>query len=113
MVFVSLSGCFFFGANMLTSEKSAQNAAETIQRTHNMTMWKEVEFEEKCTYIVMDQPVEEDLENQNARSRAERSLPRNLSLKRNSTEVRNKIVMTCLITPTLCFKVYHFHTSPQ
>lgn len=54
-----------------------------------MTVWREADFEEKCTYIVMDQPVEEDLENQNTRTRAERSLPRNLALKccQNSAEV--------------------------
>ncbi|KAM6915290.1 PR domain zinc finger protein 1 isoform 1-T1 [Xenentodon cancila] len=50
--------------------------------------WSEADFEEKCTYIVKDQPLDEGSENR-SRTRAERSLPRNLGLKRccNSTEV--------------------------
>lgn len=53
-----------------------------------MTAWREADFEEKCTYIVKDQPLEEESEN-HRRTQAERSLPRNLTLKRchNSTEV--------------------------
>nr|XP_019953012.1 PREDICTED: PR domain zinc finger protein 1-like [Paralichthys olivaceus]XP_019953013.1 PREDICTED: PR domain zinc finger protein 1-like [Paralichthys olivaceus] len=77
---------------MLTSERSLQNtggAAATMPETQdvNMTSWSEVDFEEKCTYIVKDQPLEQ--ESNHGRTRAERSLPRNLALRRcrNSTEV--------------------------
>ncbi|KAM9798619.1 PR domain zinc finger protein 1 [Neosynchiropus ocellatus] len=69
---------------MLTSEASPQStgvivAAKPETLDSNMTSWTEADFEEKCTYIVKDQPLEEESEN---KSRAERSLPRNLSLKR-------------------------------
>lgn len=47
----------------------------------DMTLWSEADFEEKCTYIVKDQPLEEESVN-DSRTRAERSLPRNLALKR-------------------------------
>ncbi|XP_034018448.1 PR domain zinc finger protein 1 [Thalassophryne amazonica] len=54
----------------------------------NMATWAEVDFEENCTYIVKDHPLGEDSENRGW-TQAERSLPRNLALKRsrNSTEV--------------------------
>ncbi|XP_071776921.1 PR domain zinc finger protein 1 [Centroberyx gerrardi] len=78
---------------MLTSEGSPQStgvitAATPETRDADMTSWSEAEFEEKCTYIVKDQPLEEDSES-HGRTRAERSLPRNLALKRcpNSAEV--------------------------
>lgn len=45
-----------------------------------MTSWSEANFEEKCTYIVKDQLLEEESE-KNGKTRAERSLPRNLALK--------------------------------
>ncbi|XP_034555445.1 PR domain zinc finger protein 1 [Notolabrus celidotus] len=49
----------------------------------DMTSWREEHFEEKCTYIVKDQPLEEESENKR-RTRAERSLPRNLALKHSN-----------------------------
>ncbi|XP_070705442.1 PR domain zinc finger protein 1 isoform X2 [Pempheris klunzingeri] len=78
-------------AAMLTSERSPQSsgiitAAKPETWDVDMTSWSEADFEDKCTYIVKDQPLEEESEN-NVRTRAERSLPRNLALKRNSTEV--------------------------
>ncbi|XP_008301682.1 PR domain zinc finger protein 1 isoform X2 [Stegastes partitus] len=77
---------------MLTSERPPQSAgiaAEAMQpRTPDadMTSWSEADFEEKCTYIVKDQPLDEE---NHGRTRAERSLPRNLALKRchNAKEV--------------------------
>ncbi|XP_059213123.1 LOW QUALITY PROTEIN: PR domain zinc finger protein 1 [Centropristis striata] len=59
------------------------------QHTADMTSWSEANFEEKCTYIVKDHLLEEESEKNNGNTRAERSLPRNLALKRchNSAEV--------------------------
>ncbi|KAM7367802.1 hypothetical protein PAMP_014077 [Pampus punctatissimus] len=78
---------------MLTSEGSPQHTgAITVVMPNtqdvDMTSWREADFEEKCTYIVKDQPLEEDFE-KHSRTRAERSLPRNLAVKRcpNSAEV--------------------------
>lgn len=74
-----------FKCTMLTSEKSPQSLEP---QDEGLVMWNEATFEEKCTYIVKDQPLEEESEN-NSKTRAERSLPRNLALKRchNSGEV--------------------------
>ncbi|XP_074471229.1 PR domain zinc finger protein 1 [Sebastes fasciatus] len=80
---------------MLTSESSPQStgviaaaAAMSDTQDADMTSWSEANFEEKCTYIVKDQLLEEESES-NGKTRAERSLPRNLALKRcrNSAEV--------------------------
>ncbi|KAK2890090.1 PR domain zinc finger protein 1 isoform X1 [Channa argus] len=78
---------------MLTSERSPQStglttAAMPETRDIDMTSWSEADFEKKCTYIVKDQPLDEESKN-HVRTRAERSLPRNLALKRchNSGEV--------------------------
>ncbi|TMS12494.1 PR domain zinc finger protein 1 [Larimichthys crocea] len=78
---------------MLTSERSLQSsgiitAAMPETQDIDMTSWSEADFEEKCTYIVKDQPLEEEPQN-SSRTRAERSLPRNLALKRSlsSSEV--------------------------
>lgn len=87
---------------MLTPEKTPQNSganAAAMPETQfgDLTSWSETDFEEKCTYIVKDQPLEEEPEN-NSRTRAERSLPRNLALKRchNSAEVPNEPEPPCL-----------------
>ncbi|XP_077366466.1 PR domain zinc finger protein 1 isoform X2 [Festucalex cinctus] len=78
---------------MLTSEGSPHRTevmsvamAESVDS--DMTSWSEADFEEKCTYIVKDQPLEEASKNC-SKTRAERSLPRNLALKRrpDSTQV--------------------------
>ncbi|XP_034087568.1 PR domain zinc finger protein 1 isoform X1 [Gymnodraco acuticeps] len=76
---------------MLTSENSPQSTgviATAMPETQDadMALWNEANFEEKCTYIVKDHLLEEGSEN---KTRAERSLPRNLALKscHNSTEV--------------------------
>lgn len=56
----------------------------------DMRSWSEADFEENCTYIVKDHPLEEESKS-HGKTRAEMSLPRNLALKRsqrNSTEVR-------------------------
>ncbi|KAM3603018.1 uncharacterized protein V6R79_015258 [Siganus canaliculatus] len=72
---------------MLTTERSPQSsglvtaAMPETQGTADVTSWSEADFEEKCTYIVKDQPLEEESENKE-RTRAERSLPRNLALRR-------------------------------
>ncbi|KAK5852855.1 hypothetical protein PBY51_006694 [Eleginops maclovinus] len=78
---------------MLTSENSPQSTgviATAMPETQDADMksWSEANFEEKCTYIVKDQLLEDGSENKN-KTRAERSLPRNLALKRchNYTEV--------------------------
>lgn len=82
---------------MLTSERSPQSTGVTtaaMPRTRDvdMTSWSETDFEKKCTYIVKDQPLDEDSKN-HRKTRAERSLPRNLALKRchNSEEVGSKV----------------------
>lgn len=51
--------------------------------------WSEADFEEKCTYVVKDHPLEEESQNTGG-TRAERSLPRNLALRRcpKSAEVQ-------------------------
>lgn len=87
---------------MLTSERSPQSsgiitAAMPETQDVDLTSWREADFEEKCTYIVKDQTLEEESEN-NSRTRAERSLPRNLALKRchNSVEVHSEADLPCL-----------------
>ncbi|XP_072302730.1 PR domain zinc finger protein 1-like [Eucyclogobius newberryi] len=70
---------------MLTPQPTVE--MDTLQ---DMGSWTEEDFEEKCTYIVMDQPVEEENPEESQgirRSRAESSLPRNLALQRNGAEV--------------------------
>ncbi|CAB1340515.1 unnamed protein product [Coregonus sp. 'balchen'] len=49
----------------------------------DMTLWSEAEFQERCTYILKDHPLDpgNHPENQN-KTKAERSLPQNLVLKR-------------------------------
>ncbi|XP_061611001.1 PR domain zinc finger protein 1 isoform X1 [Phyllopteryx taeniolatus] len=71
---------------MLTSEGSPHRTdvmavAMTESADTDMTLWSEADFEDKCTYIVKDQPLEEVSKNC-SKTRAERSLPRNLALKR-------------------------------
>ncbi|XP_054474668.1 PR domain zinc finger protein 1 [Anoplopoma fimbria] len=71
---------------MLTSVSSPQSTGPSQRATPetqdaDMTSWSEAKMEEKCTYIVKDQLLEEVSEN-NSKTQAERSLPRNLALKR-------------------------------
>ncbi|XP_054617916.1 PR domain zinc finger protein 1 [Dunckerocampus dactyliophorus] len=71
---------------MLTSEGSPHSTGVVAVATAksvgaDMTSWSEADFEDKCTYIVKDQPLEEDSP-KCSKTRAERSLPRNLALKR-------------------------------
>ncbi|XP_068198182.1 PR domain zinc finger protein 1 isoform X2 [Antennarius striatus] len=84
-------------AAMLTSERSPQSSGITPKATPDtldvdvdvdVTSWSEADFEEKCTYVVKDLPPEDE-SNSEGKTRAERSLPRNLALKhrRGSTEV--------------------------
>ncbi|XP_015224959.1 PREDICTED: PR domain zinc finger protein 1-like isoform X1 [Cyprinodon variegatus] len=78
--------------DMLASERSPQSiGATTVALTdtqEDMRLWSESDFEEKCTYIVNDQLIDEESKS-HGKTRAERSLPRNLTLKRshNSREV--------------------------
>ncbi|XP_075940622.1 PR domain zinc finger protein 1 [Anarhichas minor] len=70
---------------MLTSESSPQSTGSSQHampetQDADTKSWSEDKFEEKCTYIVKDQLLDEAPEN-NGKTRAERSLPRNLSLK--------------------------------
>lgn len=80
-------------STMLTSERSPQSLGLATAADVDMTSWKEADFEEKCTYIVKDQPLEEEESEVHGRRRAERSLPRNLALKRchSSKEVRKHL----------------------
>ncbi|MED6258377.1 hypothetical protein ATANTOWER_006485 [Ataeniobius toweri] len=80
--------------DMLTSERSPQSIGATPEamtgtQDVDMRSWSEADFEEKSTYFVKDQPLEEESKSR-GKLRAERSLPRNLALKRShsSTEVR-------------------------
>ena len=70
------------GAKMVSSSSEVEQA--------DMTRWSEAEFEEKCTYIVKDTPRELGPESEGL-TRAEASLPRNLSFKHpsESKEVRH------------------------
>lgn len=84
---------------MLTLESSPQStgvntAVMPETQDVDMTSWSEEDFEEKCTYIVKDQPLEEETKN-HGKTKAERSLPRNLALKRcqDSAEVQNKVTV--------------------
>lgn len=88
---------------MLTSESSPQSTGSSQHampetQDADMTSWSEAKFEEKCTHIVKDQLLEEASENNN-KTRAERSLPRNLALKRchSSAEVRSSAHLSCLL----------------
>ncbi|XP_068609897.1 PR domain zinc finger protein 1-like [Brachionichthys hirsutus] len=73
-------------AAMLTSERSPQSSGVIPTPTPetqdvDVTSWSEADFEEKCTYTVTDRPPEEESES-DGKTRAERSLPGNLALKR-------------------------------
>lgn len=86
---------------MLTSERSPQSsgiiaAATPETQDVEVTSWSEADFEEKCTYIVKDQPLEEESVN-DSRTRAERSLPRNLALKRGHNTAEVLIKQTFLV----------------
>lgn len=80
---------------MLTKEKSPQIAGiftstmATETERVDTASWSEADFEKKCTYVVKDHPLEKESEN-SSRTRAERSLPRNLALQRcpKSAEVQ-------------------------
>ncbi|XP_028996740.1 PR domain zinc finger protein 1 [Betta splendens] len=80
---------------MPASERSPRSvgvtAAAVTPDAHGaeVSAWSEADFEERCTYIVKDQPLEEE-DKKRGTTRAERSLPRNLALKRcpESGEVR-------------------------
>eukprot|EP00066_Takifugu_rubripes_P006856 XP_003971943.2 PREDICTED: PR domain zinc finger protein 1-like isoform X1 [Takifugu rubripes] len=70
---------------MLTPEKPPQSSGiitGTTPETERVdaASWSESDFEEKCTYVVKDNPLEEESENA-SKTRAERSLPRNLALR--------------------------------
>ncbi|XP_061842774.2 PR domain zinc finger protein 1 [Nerophis lumbriciformis] len=67
---------------MLTSEGSPQSTGGVMAAAGaDMTSWSEADFEDKCTYIVKDQPLDEESP-KSSKTRAARSLPRNLALKR-------------------------------
>lgn len=70
---------------MLTPEKPPQSSGITSTTTpetecEDTASWSESDFEEKCTYVVKDHPLEEESEDA-GETRAERSLPRNLALR--------------------------------
>lgn len=70
---------------MLTPEKPPQSSGiitSTTPETEcvDTASWSESDFEEKCTYVVKDHPLEEESES-TSKTRAERSLPRNLTLR--------------------------------
>ncbi|XP_056437949.1 PR domain zinc finger protein 1-like [Gadus chalcogrammus] len=84
-------------AAMLTSEGSGVTEAgaptwtpaEAAQEEAEMASWSEADFEQRCTYVVKDQPLEDPqqapgghAQGAPAGTRAESSLPRNLSLRR-------------------------------
>ena len=70
---------------MLTKEKSQITGIFTSTMPESESVaaasWSEADFEKKCTYVVKDHPLETVSEN-TSRTRAERSLPRNLALQR-------------------------------
>lgn len=83
-----------------TASSPSSDEAETLTDTEmeevDMTRWTEVEFEEKCTYIVKDTPGEVGSDGDftlTTTTRAEASLPRNLAFKHpaDSKEVRFNI----------------------
>ncbi|XP_061100444.1 PR domain zinc finger protein 1a isoform X1 [Conger conger] len=69
---------------MLTTEGAPHTADHAAVKMDvedaDMTKWTEAEFEEKCTYIVKDHPLEGGSESPEL-TRAEASLPRNLLFK--------------------------------
>lgn len=70
---------------MLTPEKPPQSSGIITGTTPeaecgDTASWSESDFEEKCTYVVKDHPLEEESENI-SKTRAQRSLPRNLALR--------------------------------
>ncbi|RVE55751.1 hypothetical protein OJAV_G00229310 [Oryzias javanicus] len=67
-------------AAMLASETSPEGLPMLENQDLDMTSWTEKDFEDKYKYTVKDHPLEES-EN-SCKTRAERSLPRNLTLKR-------------------------------
>ncbi|XP_013865433.1 PR domain zinc finger protein 1 [Austrofundulus limnaeus] len=90
---------------MLTSEEPPRSIRVTMSGTQDVDMrsWSEDDFEEKCPYIVKDQPLEDESKS-HSKTRAERSLPRNLALKRShgSTEVLG-VISKELIPKGTCF----------
>ncbi|KAM4712938.1 PR domain zinc finger protein 1 [Anableps anableps] len=76
--------------DMPTSERSPQSiGTSSVTGTQDVDMrsWNEADFEEQCTYIVKDHPLEEETKS-HSKTRAERSLPRNLTLKRCSSSTQ-------------------------
>ncbi|XP_077443905.1 PR domain zinc finger protein 1 isoform X3 [Stigmatopora argus] len=85
---------------MLTSEGSPHRTevmAVAVAES-DMTSWSEADFEEKCTYIVKDQPLEE-VSKSDRKTRAERSLPRNLTLRRRLGSVQVSGVTSTELIP--------------
>ena len=80
----------------------------------DMTTWSEADFEKKCTYMVKDQPLEQASAD-HGRTRAERSLPRNLALRRchNSTEVRSKADASFLAVGVIQIEGRNFFVKPR
>nr|XP_013999369.1 unnamed protein product [Salmo salar] len=86
---------------MLTSDSSPSphttvvttpTMSDSDPQDPDMTHWSEAEFQERCIYFVKDHTLDEEPENQpenQDKTKAERSLPRNLVLKRcpDSAEV--------------------------
>lgn len=100
---VSSSATLQFPRAMLNTESSPQSdgipaVTMTQPQDVDMTLWSEAEFEEKCTYIVKDQPLEQESESDGG-IKAKRTLPRNLALKcRNgSTEVSSNLCANRLL----------------
>ncbi|XP_023855379.1 PR domain zinc finger protein 1-like [Salvelinus sp. IW2-2015] len=73
-----------------TTSVSTPTLTDSNPQDIDMTLWSEAEFQKRCTYILKDHPLDpgNHPENQN-KTKAERSLPRNLVLKRcpDSAEV--------------------------
>ncbi|CDQ84154.1 unnamed protein product [Oncorhynchus mykiss] len=73
-----------FSATSHSSAMLTTEGAHTVEHDNmeeaDMMKWTEVEFEEKCTYIVKDTPREAGTESKGL-TRAEASLPRNLAFK--------------------------------
>lgn len=90
----------------------------------DMTLWTEADFEEKCTYIVNDHPLDPSADG-GTLTQAEASLPRNLTFKYASNckevsgsalgkaGVRQAKSQRFVCSPCLWFFSIHTHTPYQ
>lgn len=92
-LFQAATPCSSYIVNCRALGKGTKLIMKMDMKDADMTLWTEAEFEEKCTYIVNDQPADPSTEDCTI-TQAESSLPRNMIFKyaEDSKQVRRWIV---------------------